>query len=227
MNDLQKHTAQAIVNIFETGRVQGDYGSVVTARDDPGHLTYGRSQATLASGNLHRLIELYCRAGDAQFAAALAPYLHRLEARDTALDAETGLHGILRAAGGDRVMRAVQDAFFDEAFWRPALAAAAKIGVTTPLGTCVVYDGKVHGSFGRMRDRTDARHSGARSDEKAWIACYVAVRRAWLSGHANPLLQRTVYRMDAFQALIEAGAWDLPLPLNVRGRTIDETALGP
>lgn len=205
----------------------GDYGSVVATRDDPGHLTFGRSQATLASGNLHRLIERYCKAADAQFAEALVPYLHRLVARDAALDANSALHGILRAAGGDAVMRAVQDAFFDEAFWRPAVAAATKLAVTMPLGICVVYDGKVHGSFGRMRDRTDALHPGARGDEKAWITCYVAVRRAWLAGHANPLLQRTVYRMDAFQALIEAGAWDLPLPLNVRGRTIDETTLGP
>ena len=137
MNDLQKRTAQAIVNIFETGRVRGDYGSVTVVRGDPGHLTYGRSQAALTSGNLHRLIERYCKAGDAQFAEALAPYLHRLEARDKALDADPALHGILRAAGRDPVMRAAQDAFFDETFWRSAVAAAARIAVTTPLGICV------------------------------------------------------------------------------------------
>lgn len=51
MNNLQTSTAKAIVNIFETGRLLGNYGSVVVDPKDPGHLTYGRSQTTLASGD--------------------------------------------------------------------------------------------------------------------------------------------------------------------------------
>jgi len=135
------------------------------------------------------------------------------------------LHNILRAAGGDHVMRATQDAFFDEVYWRPAVIAAKRIGVSTPLGVCVVYDGKVHGSFERMRDRTNQKHPDAAGDEKAWIGHYVAERRAWLAGHSNPLLPKTVYRMDAFRTLIDGGKWALPLPLAVRGRIIDEAAL--
>ena len=52
ITDLQKRTCQAIVNIFETSRALGDYASVVFHPLDPGQLTYGRSQTTLASGNL-------------------------------------------------------------------------------------------------------------------------------------------------------------------------------
>ena len=65
MNDLQKRTAQAIVNIFETGRVAGDYGAVTLLPGDAGHLTYGRSQTTLGSGNLFLLIKAYCERADA------------------------------------------------------------------------------------------------------------------------------------------------------------------
>ncbi len=63
LTDLQKRTAQAIVNIFETGRVRGDYAKVTLIPGDPGHLTYGRSQTTLASGNLHLLINACAHRG--------------------------------------------------------------------------------------------------------------------------------------------------------------------
>ena len=66
MDPLQEQTAKAIVNIFETGRLKGDYASVVVASGDAGHLTYGRSQTTLASGNLYLLISSYCSAPGAK-----------------------------------------------------------------------------------------------------------------------------------------------------------------
>ena len=56
---LQKQAAQAIVNIFETGSVRGNYADVTLLRGDSGQLTYGRSQTTLASGNLYLLIKSY------------------------------------------------------------------------------------------------------------------------------------------------------------------------
>ena len=52
LTELQKRAAQAIINVFETGDAQGDYGKVTLMKGDPGHLTYGRSQTTLSSGNL-------------------------------------------------------------------------------------------------------------------------------------------------------------------------------
>ncbi len=43
LTDLQKRTAQAIVNIFETGKVRGNHAQVTLIPGDTGHLTYGRS----------------------------------------------------------------------------------------------------------------------------------------------------------------------------------------
>jgi chitosanase len=60
MKPLQENIAKAIVNIFETGRPRGTYDAVTVAPNDPGHLSYGRSQATLAGGNLFVLISKYC-----------------------------------------------------------------------------------------------------------------------------------------------------------------------
>lgn len=226
LTDLQKKAAQAIVNIFETGSARGEYGKVTLLPGDTGHLTYGRAQTTLASGNLHLLIRAYCDATDAQLAAALRPYLDRLEALDFDLDADFDFRRLLREAGDDLVMQAVQDAFFDRVYWQPAVQSAGAIGAETALGTGVVYDSHIHGSWVRMRERTNENNTNlVELGEEAWIAAYVATRRAWLAGHPNTLLHKTVYRMDAFIRLIDDGAWDLALPLTVRGVRIDEDVL--
>ena len=126
--ELQKRTAQAIVNIFETGSPQGDYGKVTLLRGDPGHLTYGRSQTTLGSGNLHLLIKAYCEAPDAAFAAELDAYLDGLADRDASLDTNMTFRSLLREAGDDPVMHDVQDQFFDRVYWTPSEQAANTIG---------------------------------------------------------------------------------------------------
>jgi len=61
--------------------------------------------------------------------------------------------------------------------------------------------------------------------ERAWMARYVERRRAWLGGHSRSDLRATVYRMDAFQRLIDQGRWGLELPLVVRGAEISTDTL--
>ncbi|MGE0449964.1 MAG: peptidoglycan-binding protein [Vicinamibacterales bacterium] len=226
MNELQSRTAKAIVNIFETGRVAGDYGAVTVLKGDSGHLTYGRSQTTLGSGNLFLLIRAYCARADALFASELTPFLASLAARDTALDRNPALREALRDAGDDPAMRAEQDRFFDDHYFKPALSTAAARGITEPLGQTVVYDSIVHGGFGKVAARVGAAVSSAGVDQREWVRRYVTARRAWLKGLAAPL-PATVYRMDAFEALIGNGAWELPLDLKVRGVTISTDNLDP
>lgn len=218
----QKKVAQAIVNVFETGIARGDYSNITLIAGDTGHLTYGRSQTTLSSGNLFLLVQQYCAAPDAQFAARLQPYLPRLKACDIALDGDATLLRLLRAAGNtDPVMRTVQDSFFDRVYWQPANDAAFATGIATPLGVAVAYDSTIHGSWERMRDATIAKVGKvAAAGEERWIAVYVATRRAWLAGNANAALHPTVYRMDTFQHLITIGNWNLSLPLIAHGTAI-------
>jgi len=227
LSDLQRRTAQAIVNVFETGGARGEYGRVTLLTGDPGHLTYGRSQTTLASGNLHLLLRSYCDAPGARFADDLVRYLRRLADRDLSLDGDLRLRGVLSAAGDDPVMRRVQDDFFDRVYWVPARIHAERLGVSSALGTTVVYDGIIHGAFMAMRDRTTARHGPVSAlGENDWVARYVAERRAWLAGSEKPILRKTVYRMDAFRALMDEKRWDLALPFAVRGVRLDPSVLG-
>ncbi|MDD2047599.1 peptidoglycan-binding protein [Pseudomonas putida] len=226
LTPLQKRTAQAIVNIFETGSVLGDYGNVTVIKGDSGHLTFGRSQTTLSTGNLHTLIERYCQNPGARFSERLSPFLARLAACDTALDHAGHLHNILRATADDPVMRETQDLFFDQTYWQPAEKSAMGQHITTPLGLAVVYDSTVHGSWKLIRDRvTSDKGSPDAAGEREWITAYVEAREAWLASHPNKVLHATVYRTQAFSRLIALGHWGLDLPLVVRGLEISTATL--
>ncbi len=222
LSELQKRTVQAIVNIFETGRPLGDYGRVAVLAGDPGHLTYGRSQTTLASGNLHLLVKAYCDMPGAARGPALKPYLRRLAEADLTLDRDRRLHALLREAGDDPVMRDAQDGFFDRVYWFPATTTATVLGFSTALGVAVIYDSLIHGSWKAMRERTTKTNGApAGIGEQGWIGAYVRTRRAWLSRHPNALLQHTAYRMEAFQRLIAKDNWRLDLPFTLRGVWLD------
>ena len=226
LTPTQKKTAQAIVNIFETGSVLGDYGSVTIIAGDTGHLTFGRSQTTLSTGNLGRLVQRYCDNAGARFRTRLALHLDRLVAKDEALDRDIQFHNLLRATADDPVMRETQDVFFDQVYWAKAEREAQKQRVKTPLGVAVVYDSTVHGSWSLIRDRTTGESGDIDAiGERAWISAYVAARLQWLATHKRPDLRKTVYRMQALLRLIEQGFWGLELPLVVRGLEISAASL--
>ena len=121
MTETQKRTAWAIVNVFETGTLAGRYGAIARTDGDPGRLSYGRSQASLASGGLYQL------------AGQLLPVARRGVQRgalSVPRPAETlrlvpgwrnGLCGALEDAGADPVMHRVQDQFFEADYFDPAL----------------------------------------------------------------------------------------------------------
>lgn len=226
LTPTQKRTAQAIVNIFETSSVLGDYSMVTIIAGDTGHLTFGRSQTTLGSGNLADLVNRYCANPAARFGPRLDPFRARIAARDVALDREFKLHNVLRASADDPVMRETQDIFFDQVYWRSAARAAMQFGIATPLGIAVLYDSVVHGSWKMIRERTDERRGTiATLGERGWISAYVDVRFEWLGTHTRPDLRATTYRMEAFRRLIDQGFWGLDLPLVVRNLEISTTTL--
>jgi chitosanase len=96
----------------------------------------------------------------------------------------------------------------------------------SPLGVAIVYDSFVQGSWEAMRNRTNQEVGNvASAGEQPWITAYVVTRRTWLATHSRADLRATVYRMDAFQRLIDQGYWGLELPLVVRGNEISINTL--
>jgi hypothetical protein len=216
---------KAIVDIFETGYPEPQYGQVIVLSGDPAHLTYGRAQVTLASGNLYLLIRSYCEKKESMYAPELSKYLGRLELRDVSLDKDEHFISYLKSAGDDPSMQSLQEEFFDRVYMKPALAAAASIGVKTALGSAVIYDSRIHGSYQRLKDETIADLGGSPAtgvDEHKWIEAYVKKRRDWMTNHPIEMVQRMVYRMDAFLTLINEGNWDLTPPLTVRKKKLLE-----
>lgn len=226
ITESQKKTSQAIVNIFETGSPQGNYGKVTLIPGDPGHLTYGRAQTTLSSGNLYLLIRDYCTRENAALKDRLSNYLDRLAIRDTSLDKDEVFRRLLEEAGHDPVMQEAQDQFFDRIYWIPAVNIAEKMGIIKALSVCVLYDSRIHGSWNTVRNLTEQKLGKFTPEsEEKWIACYVETRRSWLANHSIKILRKTVYRMDAFLQLIRENNWSLDLPLWVCGIRIDESTI--
>lgn len=223
----QISAGQAIINVFETDAVRGRYGQVTLIPGDTGRLTYGRSQTTLGSGNLYKMLQTYCSNVGARFGRDLQAWLPKIGSQDASVDADLVLHNLLRSAADDPLMREIQDCFFDEAYWQPAHKAATKHGIVSPLGVVVVYDSHVHGFWGPLKKVVDKRLGApAQAGEAVWISSYVAERRRWLATHpSRPDLHKTVYRMDAFVRLIELGLWGLTLPFVVRGHEISALSL--
>jgi len=223
----QKQAIDCILSIFETGRVPtaASYSTCTILRDGAG-VSYGKHQSTDNAGSLDKIVALYIAAGG-KYAEKLKPYVQRLAANETAKvnpsappDWVKSLVNLLREAGTDPVMQQAQDEVFDANYWAPAVNHAQQIGLTTALGYAVVYDTCIHSGPGRVATHRAAfpqRSPVNGGDEREWVKAYVAARKAWLLGNKNPLVQKTIYRMEAFEKLMAEGNWALTPPFTVRG----------
>jgi chitosanase len=230
LTDTQRRICIRVINVFETGKVEGDYGAISLFHDGPNRIqqvTYGRAQTT-EYGNLRELIAGYV-AANGRFSAQLKPYVDKIGTkvgtppRSPLVDDQTFL-SLLRRAGSDPVMRQAQDVFFDRVYLAPALAWAGRNGFTKALSGLVIYDSFTHSGgipqFLRalFSEPTPANHG----DEKTWIAEYVAVRQNWLATASNPELHPTVYRTKDLLREIDRGNWDLSMtPILANGTPVD------
>ena len=223
----QKHVIDCILSIFETGKIPtaASYSTCTILADGAG-ISYGKHQATDRAGSLDKIVKKYITEGGTH-AAALQPYVEKLAANGTANTTMTtapqwakDLVNLLKEAGKDPKMHTAQDAIFDEGYWNPAVNIAAQVGLKTGLAHAVVYDTCIHsgpGGVTTIRNKFPQKSPANGGDEKEWVKAYVAARKAWLLGNSNPLVQKTIYRMETFEKLMAEGNWDLNTPLAVRG----------
>ncbi len=227
----QKRAIDCVLSIFETGKIPSakSYATCTILADGAG-ISYGKHQCTDRAGSLDAVVKSYIQKG--------GKLANELEARLPLLTSNastkvppkgpwgadvTNLVQLLREAGKDPIMWAAQDEVFDRDYFAPALNHAKDIGLTTALGLLVVYDTCIHSGPGRVATHRAAfpeKSPKNGGDEKAWVKAYINVRRAWLAGNSNPLVQKTVYRQDAMLDLIKADNWDLRLPFTVRRVTV-------
>jgi len=224
LSDRHKKICIQVVNVFETGTAEGDYGALVIYADGPNkmrQLTYGRSQTT-EYGNLEALVEMYVQS-QGIYSSGLRPYLPAIGV--VPLTEYGVFKQLLRDAGRkDPIMRRVQDEFFDKTYFMPAINWLDENGFTFPLSALVVYDSQIHsgGILTFLRKRFQEYPPAQGGEEKTWIRQYVDVRRDWLATHTNTALNKTVYRMDCLLTEIARNNWDLSmLPINANGTDIN------
>jgi chitosanase len=221
----QKQKILQVVNVFETGSIEGNYGAVTLLKDGPPgeddnpikQITYGRSQTT-EFGNLKILLQQYIAAGGF-FADALKPYVHKM-GKKPSVCTDTVLLQTLRAAGNtDPLMRKVQDDFFEQLYYQPALNWFTGMKFTTALSMLVIYDSFIHSGTvpSWLRERFPEAVPKNGGDEITWIKQYVHARHSWLANHKRAILRKTIYRTQCFKTSMAKDNWDLLLVVNANG----------
>lgn len=224
----------SILSVFETGKPDGDYGAVAVLQDGAG-ISYGKHQATDRADSLDAILLRYVDLGGAR-SAEIQSFLPKLVADETssltAGKPETwpswaaDLVELLEECGSDPVMKKAQDEVFSERYWNPCRDQCLAMKLVLPLSWCAVYDTTVQSGpsgVANIRKRFPGSPPSGGGDEKAWTRAYLEARRKWLSEYTdaahperNATVRATVYRMDALLRLVEAGNWDLVVPISIQ-----------
>lgn len=218
--ERDKLIAMAIVSCFETGKPFGDY-TAVAVLDDGAGISYGIKQFTHRSKSLYAVLRRFQDLGG-DLPAGFDSVMSDLKAgtRIAPIANSTSIKAELRRLGKDPLMHQAQHEIAIEKYLQPAIDACEGDDFQYPLSLAVIYDSKVHGSFDKIRDKTQVVRPGNGSMkpeeyEREWISKYVQNRDRWLE--SIPRLRKTDYRTDFFLAQIARGNWKLNLPLSVHG----------
>lgn len=217
-----KNKIQKIVNVFESGSSDGDYGCISIYEDGPNgikQVTYGKSQTT-EWGNLPDLLRTYIK-NSGKLSLHFIEYVAGDLGRVSLVNNKTFI-SLLKEASLDPIMRSSQDEFFDKHYWEPAKAWFIKNEFKTNLAMLVIYDSFIHsGSILKfLRDRFVEKVPSNGGNEKDWILAYSKTRLNWLKNHSNPILQKTVYRVENFLTAIKEENWDLSATFIANGEKI-------
>lgn len=216
----QKSVIEGVINAFETGTADGDYGCISVYNDGPHdipQITYGRSQTT-EYGNLRILVQRYVESGGS-YSTQLREFSDSVGS--VPLTGSRDFKRLLREAGRkDPLMQQIQDQFFEERYFSPAMKWADDHGFILALSGLVIYDSCVHSGsiLWLIRQRFPDNPPSLGGEEKAWITAYVRERHEWLQGHHRPAVRSSCYRTEDLKREIATGNWYLAeLPILANG----------
>ena len=216
----QKRLVERVINVFESGKPEGDYAAMVIFNDGPNdikQITYGRSQTT-EYGNLRELVQKYV-AANGLYSKKLKPFVEKVGS--VPLTDDQTFKDLLKKAGKeDAAMRTVQDSFFDTRYYKPALKWATDNGFILPLSALVIYDSFIHsgGILWLIRQMFPENPPNLGGNEIEWTTAYINARHTWLANHPREAVRKTIYRTQCFKAEITRGNWTLnQIPINANG----------
>jgi chitosanase len=223
LTTTQRTLIERVINTIETGKPEGDYSNISIFADGPHdirQITYGRAQTT-EYGNLRKLIIMYSKENGIH-SLNLKPYIDKIGSNPLVNDAS--FKKLIREAGrNDPIMRKIQDQFFEEVYFLPAMKWADDNGFTLALSALVIYDSYIHSGqiLWLLRNMFNESPPAAEGDEKEWIRDYINARHGWLASHHRPSVRKSIYRTQAFKAQISKGNWDLKtVPIATNGTDV-------
>ena len=219
----QRAILERFINAVETGRPEGNYAAISIYADGPHNIrqiTYGRAQTT-EYGNLRKLVQMYVDA-NGQFSLELRRYADKIGSE--VLTSDKTFIKLLKDAGkNDPVMRGIQDSFFEQVYFKPAMKWADDNGFKLPLSALVIYDSFIHSGqiLWLLRQKFPASPPASGGQEKEWTSQYINARHDWLANHSRAILQKTIYRTKALKEQVQKGNWQLDmLPIVVNGISV-------
>ena len=171
--------ASEITNAFEGGKAD----SLQTL--DSGIVSYGKHQATLASGTLESVINSYIAESDSDTSVAIEKFLPRIQLREESLRTDETFLSLLTTAAQEEAMSNAQEGVFSENFWEPAKKLAEKIGICSPLGKAIFYDTKIQGGLNTVLSRTIDALPESQQTERGFLALFLDKRRDYLESIAD------------------------------------------
>lgn len=229
-----RQTIWAITSIFESGSPEGNPAAYQTY--DAGVISFGKHQATLASGTLNRVLQGYLARSSSSTAQALRnEYAARVAQMDASLRHDGRIKQLLLEAAQEQAMAEAQDTVFEESFYKPAVTAARQYNVRSPLGLAALYDTNIQGGLHIVLPRVTERLGGKIGEkgitEAQWIAAFLDLREERLNRLADQYiakgdkgtgnaLRTSTFRVQEYRKLLQAGNLKLEGTLNVRGRQV-------
>ena len=182
--DYDRFTAGFLQNAkkfaFElTGHFEGGKPGSLQIKD-AGIISYGKHQATLASGALYEVIRTYSELSSSKISVLLRPYLKKLQNKQISLRQDRQFINLLIKAAQDPLMKKAQDAVFHKKYWRPVVEIAREVGINSEIGLAVLYDTNIQGGLKQILDRTLKDTKNLLISERDFLNIFLNERRKYL-----------------------------------------------
>lgn len=229
MPPKQQRRAEQLTSLFENDSLQIRYDYAENLDDGRG-ITCGRVGFTTATGDALAVVQLYSQKVPNNPLTHFLPTLKKLAKEES--DDTGDLNGFIKAwqqCAKDATFRAVQDQVVDKLYYEPSARYADQLGLQTALTRAVLHDSIIqHGdgddpdSLSAILKRTQKSAGGTPKtgvNERVWLKYLLEQRRATLT-HAHNKETRQVWaeaagRCDVFQAIAEAGNYNLDGPIKI------------
>lgn len=181
--------------------------AAVNDKDPSKEVSYGLLQASLRSGNLDKLLQLYEQMSG-QYAQQLTTYKQNGGWRHEQLAYDQSFRDILKQAGADPVMQKAQDTFFARDFLVPAYEYAKNtLGLRLPASYLVVADTFINS--GPTNAKNHLKNLPSAGTETDRVLAYQNWRKGFFKSlydgritNANTEQSKKAYRIDQ-----EYGMW--------------------